>query len=469
MSLLVKHADHVVTIDSRRKIYRDGAVYVEEDRIVAVGPTAEVLKQYPRADEVIDGRGKAVFPGFVNTHTHLFQVLLKGLGDDLVLKDWIKTVIVPSSRKLTYKCVHASALLGSLEAIRSGTTTTLDFMYPHPAPKLSEAVLRAFTETGIRGIVGHGVIDTGRESGLPEEIIHNAEDSFREVRHLVHSHALKSDGMLGVWLAPVAVWGVTEVALEGCRRTAEELGIGVTIHTAETPFEVENCRSRFKCSEMELFERADLLGPTTLLVHCVYFDAEDIKIAKKHNARISHNAISNMYLSSGVAPVPQMLNAGLTVGIGVDGAASNNNQDMVQLIKNTALLQKVAHPGDPTIITAKKVLEMATIDGARALNLDRDVGSLEVGKRADLVVLNLKKPFVAPAHNPVSALVYSATSENIEDTIVNGRPIMRDREILGLDEEEVIKNAIDAADELVESAGITRLKNRIWTVRPGPK
>jgi 5-methylthioadenosine/S-adenosylhomocysteine deaminase len=469
MSLLIKHADYVVTVDPRRKIHRDGAIYVEGGKIVAVGPSAEVMKQHPSADEVIDGKGKAVFPGFVNTHTHLFQALLKGLGDDLVLKDWMNTVIAPAARKLTYECVHASALIGSLEAIRSGTTTTIDFNYPHPVPKLSEAVLEAFKEAGIRGIVGHGVIDTGSEYGLPDEIIHNPEYSFREVRRLIGSHALKSDGMLGVWLAPIAVWGMTEAGLEGCSRTAEELKIGITIHAAETPFELENCRSRFQCSEMELFERTGLLGPTTLLVHCVYFDAKDIKAAKKHNARISHNAISNMYLSSGVAPVPQMLKAGLAVGIGVDGAASNNNQDMVQLIKNTSLLQKVAHAGDPTIITAQQVLEMATIDGAKTLNLDRSVGSIEVGKKADLVVLNLKGFFVSPAHNPVSALVYSATSENIEDTIVNGRLVMRDRKILGLDEQEAIEKAIEAADGLVESAGITRLRNRAWPVRRVPK
>jgi len=414
---------------------------------------------------VIEANGKTVFPGFVNTHTHLFQVMLKGLGDDRVLADWIRTIIVPSSRKLTYKHVHASALLGVVEAIKSGTTTTLDYMYAHPVPELSEAVLLAFQESGIRGIVGHGVIDTGLEVGLPSEIIHNSDESFNEIRRMHRKFAANHNGRLGVWIAPVAIWGVTEQALKGCRRLADELKIGITMHVAETPFEVENCRSRFHCRELELFDRIGLLGPDFLAVHCVYLDDDDIGIMKKSDSKVSHNATSNMYLSSGVAPIPKMLKSGITVGLGVDGAASNNNQDMLQLVKVTALLHKVAHPGNPTIITAEYVLEMATIGGARALRLEHEVGSIEPGKKADLFLIDLSKTFAAPAHNPVSALVYSATSENIDTTIVDGQILMRGRRLITVDEDEILGEGRAAADELVEISGISNLKNRPWRSR----
>jgi 5-methylthioadenosine/S-adenosylhomocysteine deaminase len=461
-SILIKHADSIVTLNSKREIIQDGAVYIEGNNIRDVGPTAHVVEAHPMPDEVIDAKGKAVFPGFVNTHTHLFQIMLKGLGNDRILADWIRTIIVPSSRKLTYKQVHASALLGVVEGIKSGITTTLDFMYAHPIPKLSEAVLQAFQESGIRGIVGHGIIDTGLDVGLPQEIIHEPDEAFDEIRRLHRNCVEKGDGMLGVWLAPVAIWGVTETALKGCRGLANELGIGITMHVAETPFEVENCKSRFRCKELELFDKIGFLGPDVLAVHCVYFDDDDIRIMKKSNAKVSHNAASNMYLSSGIAPIPQMLRSGITVGLGVDGAASNNNQDMLQLLKVTALLHKVAHPGNPTIMTAEDVLEMATIGGARALGLEKEVGSIEAEKKADLFLIDLSGIFVAPAHNPVSALVYSATSENIDTTIVNGQVLMKGRKMILVDEDEVLSEARAAADELVDISGISNLKNRSY-------
>jgi 5-methylthioadenosine/S-adenosylhomocysteine deaminase len=262
-------------------------------------------------------------------------------------------------------------------------------------------------------------------------------------------------------LAPVAIWGVTKEALTGSRALADELKTGITMHIAETPFEAEHCKATFGSKELDLYDSLGFLGSDLLGVHCVYLDDHDLKLVKSRGVKISHNAISNMYLSSGVAPVPRMLEMGITVGLGTDGAASNNNQDMLQLLKVSALLPKVVHAGDPTIITAEKVLEMATIDGARAIGAENEIGSIEKGKKADITIVDLNGVFVAPAHDPVSALVYSATSENITDTIVDGKILMRDRKLTALDEGKAIRAANAASEDLLKEAGLSQLSCRL--------
>lgn len=459
MDLLIAHGI-LVTMDPGRRIIEDGAVAIEGNRIAAVGSTAELADRYAGV-KTLNATGKVVTPGLVNTHTHLFQGLLKGLGDDRVLVDWFRQVTGPSAVCLTPEDCYHAARLGCLESIRSGATTLFDFMYPHNQPGLSEPIVQAFQESGIRGSFARGYIDYGAEEGVPPQIIEDAQEALADCRQLFERYHESAGGRIHIWVAPCMIWTQTEEGLRATRRLADETGMRISIHVAETPFELENARRRFGLKDLEYFASIGLLGPDVLAVHGVYLDDRDIRILKQHDVKLSHNAVSNMYLSSGVAPIPKMLMSGITVGLATDGPASNNNQNMIQTLKFTALLHKVATK-DPTVITAEKVMEMATIDGARALGLEDEIGSIEVGKKADLIILNFTNPFASPLHHPVSTLVYSAVGNEVESVIIDGQVVMEEERVLTMDEEDVVQKAQAAADALAERAGTAHLRRRPW-------
>jgi len=468
--LLITNAT-VVTLDPSRRILQQATIAVRGERIVAIeaacdsagqGMPAPPPQERWQARQVIDAAGKAVFPGLVNTHNHLFQVLLKGLGDDRVLSSWFRAVIKPTSVLLSAEDCTVAAMLGCLEALKSGTTTMLDFMYPHPRPYLSDAIIKAFDRIGIRGILARGFFDTGLEAGVPPEIIQPAPMVLEDCERLIQTYHGQANGRLRVWIAPCAIWGLTSEGIVGSRRLAERYaGVGLTMHVSETPWEIENSLQRFGLRDLPYLDSLGVLGPDFLAVHCVYSDAHDIRILKLRDVRVSHNTHSNMYLSSGPAPIPEMLMAGVTVSLGTDGAASNNNQNMIQMLKSTALLHKVVHR-DPTVITAEKVLEMATIDGARALGLEQEIGSLEVGKRADLVIVDFSTPATTPNHHPVSTLVYSALGSEVETVVVDGRVVVQDRCLRTADEAEILAEATARARHLAARAGIRPLADRGW-------
>lgn len=450
----------LVTMDRQRLVIENGAVAVKGNRIAAVGAAKELDGRFSEV-KTIDATGKVVLPGLVNTHTHLFQGLLKGLGDDRVLVDWFRQVTGPSAARLLPEDCYQAARLGCLEAIRSGATTLVDFMYPHVGPGLSDPIIQAFQESGIRGIYARGYVDWGVDDGVPPVIIEKADDALADCRRLFEAYHGSSGGRIQIWAAPCMIWTQTAEGLMATRRLADQCGMRITIHVAETPFELENSRRRFGLKDLEYLARIGFLGSDVLAVHGVYLDSRDIRILKHFDVKLSHNPVSNMYLSSGAAPVPAMLAAGITVGLATDGPASNNNQNMIQTLKFAALLHKAATK-DPTVITAEKVLEMATIDGARALGLEEEIGSIEEGKKADLIVIDLNNPFAAPVHNPVSALVYAATGCEVETVLIDGRPVMERGMVLTMDEASVLGKAQAAADALAERAGTSHLRRRPW-------
>lgn len=446
----------IVTMNSRREIIKEGSIAITGNRIEAVGKTSDVKKEHGNADKEIDAKGKYVFPGLVDTHTHLFQSLLKGLGDDRTLKDWWLQMTAPAAVELTQDDCYAAAMLGCIEAVKSGTTCVLDFMYVHPRPKLSDSVVKAFNELGVRGILARGFDNAGVEFGAPEEIMEDPENVFKDCRRLVREYEETP-----ILIAPNMIWTVTEEALREIRPVADELGIGISMHISETTFERQFSQEKYKMDDLEVAEQAGLLGPDFLAVHCVCLDAKDLRILKSYDAKVSHNPVSNMYLASGTPPIPEMVMAGITVGLAVDGAASNNNQDMIESMKLASLLHKV-HTKDPTVITAEKVLEMATIDGARAVGLEKEIGSLEVEKKADLFIADFKSARAIPVHYPVSTLVYAANGEDVETTIIDGKVVVENRRVMTVDEEKMLKQARAAADSLVERSGIGHLKERPW-------
>ncbi|QZZ19569.1 amidohydrolase [Leptothermofonsia sichuanensis E412] len=458
MKRLLTHAT-VVTMNSNRDVLEDGAIYLQDDRIVAVGATEAMLPHYPDA-ELMDCRDRVIIPGMVNTHTHLFQTLLKGLGDDRVLKDWFCGMTGPSATQLVPEDCYAAARHGCVEAIKSGTTTLVDFMYAHPRGQLTEAVIKAFRETGIRGIVARGYLTLGEEFGVPKPLIEPIDKALSDACHLIEQYN-QPGARVQVGLAPCMIWSVDQDTLDKTRRLASDLKALITIHISETPFELENSMQRFGMPDLQYLQQIGFLGPDVLAVHCVYCEGQDIDILKRHQVKVSHNPCSNMYLASGFAPIPEMLSQGVTVSLACDGPASNNNSNMIHTLKFGALIHKGYHR-DPTIITAEKVLEMATIDGARAVGLEHEIGSIEPGKKADLVILKLDNVFVTPVHAPVSSLVYSALGNEPETVLVDGQIVMKNRQMVTVSEEEVMRESQKAADDLAKRAGTDRFKRRPW-------
>lgn len=464
----------VVTVNENRDVYFSGSVLVVGERIAKVGPVAEVeeamraegffAKEVVNRVEIIDCQGKIIFPGFISTHNHLYQTMLKGCGDDMVLSKWLETMTFPASAHLQEENAYYGAMIGLLDGLHSGITTQLDYMYPHPIEGLTDPVIAAFLETGVRGVLGRGGMDSGAEFGVDSRIMQKPQDVERDLLRLFDRYHLKHGDQMRIWTAPAALWSNSEEMLTMLWELTKHYNTGFSCHISETPFDREAVFQRHGMTELDFLEKHGMVGSNVMLVHAVYLTKRDIKMAADYGMSISHNTASNMYLSSGVAPIPAMLEAGLVVSLGLDGAASNNGQDMLELMKLTALLHKV-HTLDPTIISAEKVLEMATIEGARALGMDDIIGSLEVNKYADLVVFDaLNAAKAIPMHNPVSTLVYSSTENNINQVVISGKDVLVDGIVTSIpDERQVLTIAQEEADKLAERAGITnRREGHQW-------
>lgn len=463
MNTLIKNTC-LVTMNEARDVSYDYAIYVENDRIADIGPTKEMEDKYATNSRVIDGTDKIVFPGLINTHNHLFQVLLKGLGDDMVLKDWLEFMTFPSTPYLTEENCYYAGLNGLMEGIHSGVTTTFDYMYPHAKgyENTDVGIIKAMQKLGVRGFLGRGWVDTGIEAGVYPAMIENLEDVEKAVRDLHSKYHNSENGRIKIALAPAAVWSNSGESLRLLKKLSDELDLIYSLHVSETPFDRDSVKNLHGKDEIDLLIELGLLNEKLIMVHCVYLTDYDIDKIKEYGATVSHNPASNMYLSSGVAPIPRLNKEGISVGLGLDGAASNNSNDMIELLKMTALLQKVHHR-NPTIMTADKVLEMATIEGAKALMLDKEIGSLEIGKKADLFIFNPKRDLKAiPMHNPVSTLVYSSGNKNVETVMIDGDIVMEDGVVTKIDEREVADNCQRLADELSVKAGTYKLKKRPW-------
>ncbi|MDR0841316.1 MAG: amidohydrolase [Christensenellaceae bacterium] len=461
MIRLFKNAT-IVTVDAKRRVLFGEDLLIEGDHIVAVGGISP--QQAASATEVIDCGGRVLFPGFINTHTHLFQNLLKGLGDDMALTDWLCTMTFPAASYLQPEDTYVAAMLGCMEGLRSGITTTVDYMYPHPVEGLSDGIAQAYAKLRVRGILGRGCMDAGEELGVCPEIMQTPAQVERDLVRLFDRYHNTENGRIRIWAAPAALWSTTGALLTRLWEIVNHYHAGFTVHVCETVSDREFTEKQHGCASTDCLQKLGILGPNVLMVHCVYLNELDIARSAEYDLKVSHNAVSNMYLSSGVAPIPAMLRAGVTVGLGVDGAASNNGQDMLELMKTTALLQKV-HTCNPTVISAEKVLEMATIDGARALGMQDEIGSLEPGKKADIVLFDPQaSPKAIPLHNPVSTLVYSSTMQNIQSVLVDGEFVLRDGAICAVaDERAFLQRAQQTADALAARAGISnRGAGHVW-------
>ncbi|MEM4246238.1 MAG: amidohydrolase [Candidatus Bathyarchaeia archaeon] len=434
MSILIKGLDWVITQDRGRRILRNRSILIDQGKIVQVGGDVR-----SSADHVIDGRGKAALPGLVNTHTHLSMTLLRGYADDLRLKEWLETKIWPLEKKLTGELCYVGALLGSLEMIRTGTTCFLD-MYFYPAD-----VARAAAEAGLRAYVSHAIIDL-LDPSKGEDQLAQARDSFTRVRAL-------NNPLVKVAVAPHSPYSCSEESLLAAKEVAVAEDAPLHIHIAETRREQADFENRYGKRVVERLEELGFLCPNVVAAHCVWLTRREIEIMAKRGVKVSHCPVSNMKLGEGgVAPLVEMLESRVTVSLGTDGAASNNCLDMFDTMKTCALLHK-AHRWDPTAVPAQETLDLATVGGACSLGISDRVGSLEEGKEADIILIDLRSPSLQPIHGEgtvLSNLVYAAQGGLVDTTIVRGRVLMEAKKVLSLDEERVYRLAEQASEKLTQ-------------------
>jgi 5-methylthioadenosine/S-adenosylhomocysteine deaminase len=416
----------IVTMDAARRVIDDGAVAISAGKIVAVGKRADVERRFA-GREVIDATGRVVMPGLVNGHTHVPMTLFRGLADDLDLNEWLTKFIFPAEAKnVNEEFVRAGTRLGLAEMIRGGTTTYCDMYY------FEDAVAEETSRAGVRGILGETVIDFP----VADNKTHEQAMAYTE-RYVAR---WKNDKLITPAIAPHAPYTVSEEHLKNIREFSRRTNAPIVIHVAETRKEVEDITRDHSASPFDYLARIGFLSDKVIAAHGVHVSEEEIGLIKRLGVGVVHNPQSNMKLASGVAPVPQYLRADVSLGLGTDGAASNNDLSMWEEMDTAAKLHKLMS-NDPKVVSAIEALEMATIRGARALHLDREIGSLEEGKRADLIVVDMDDLNQVPIYNVYSQLVYATKAADVRTVVIEGHVVMRDRRLLTLDEESIKRDA----------------------------
>lgn len=428
----------VVTMDKERHVIPDAAIAVEHGRIVAVGPSVEILRLYTAAERV-DAGGKLIIPGLINGHTHIPMTLFRGLADDLDLQDWLTKYIFPAEAKnVTEEFVRAGTRLGLAEMIRGGTTTYCDMYY------FEDAIADETAKAGVRGVLGETVID------FPVADNKTNAEAMAYVERFVKKW--QGNDLIVPAVAPHAPYTVSEEHLKAIRAFSDRTGAPIVTHISETKREVDDSIKAHGASPVDYLSRIGFLNNRVIAAHMVWPSAGEIEILKRAEVGVVHNPQSNMKLASGVAPVPKMMAAGLRVGLGTDGAASNNDLSMWEEMDTAAKLHKLIS-GDPKVMSAEQALELATIGGARALHMEKEIGSIEKGKRADLVLVNRDALNQIPFYNVYSDLVYATKASDVETVIINGKLVMRDRRLLTLDEVAIKDGARIFREKIIKSLG----------------
>lgn len=407
--------------------FRETDIIIKDDKIshVDLSDDLEVF------DHTIDGRGKFVVPGFINAHTHASMTLLRSYADDKELMAWLNEDIWPIEAKMTREDIYWGAALAAVEMIKSGTTAFADMYGP-----FMDEVAKIVDESGLRGVLSRGLIGVAPDAD--EKLAENV-DLYRDF----HGAA---DGRISVMLGPHAIYTCPPDYLKKVEREATRLNCEIHIHMNETLTEVNDCRKNYGRRPFEIVAESGLFDHGTLAAHCVHLDESEIDIIKRHNIRVAHNPGSNLKLASGICPVTKLMREGITVALGTDGASSNNNLDMLEEIKLAALIHKVDRM-DPLAVTATEAIQMGTENGARAIGL-KDVGRIEKGMKADLVLLDMNSAAWTPCFNPASLLVYSGNSSAVDTVIVDGKILMENHELKTLDEEKVLAEAANCARRL---------------------
>ena len=427
-------------MDPARTIYDDGAVVINGDSIVAVGPRAEIEARFT-GRQTIDARGKLVLPGFINGHTHVPMTLFRGIHDDVTLTDWLYKYIFPAEAKnVNEEFVRWGTRLAAAEQIRSGVTTFADMYY------FEDAVAEETKAAGMRGVLGETFID------FP------APDNKSEAETLAYTEKFlrkwQGDPLIHAAAAPHSIYTCSQKTLQDSSALARKYHAPILIHVAEMKKEWEDSEKQNGMSPVQYLEKIGVLGPDVVAAHCIFVDAADQKTLAQRQAGCVHNPSSNMMIASGVSPVPDMRDAGIAVGLGTDGpAGSNNDLDLMEEMDLAAKLAKITRM-NPLALNAKAVVEMATIDGARALHMEKEIGSLEKGKKADVILISLDEPNAVPMYDIYAQLAYALKGSDVETVVIGGRVVMRDRKLLTVDQEAAIAKAREYKKKIAASLGM---------------
>jgi len=431
-SLLIKNCDWIVTQDKTRQLLRDAAIFIQDGEIKQIGKNVK-----GSADAEMDGHGKIALPGLINTHTHLSMTMFRGYADDMQLQDWLQKKIWPLEAKLTGEACYYGALLGSAEMILSGTTSFMDMYF------FMEDVARAVAESGLRGFLSYGIID----------LFDPAKARIEQEKSRKFFDYIKGLGnpRIRFALGPHAPYTCSAETLLWAKEFAEKNDVIDHVHVAETRKEQADSQQQHGMRIVEYLDKIGALSKKMLAAHCAWLTKSEVALLANAGVAVAHCPVSNMKLASGgVSPLPEMFAAGVPVGLGTDGAASNNTLDMFETMKVCALLHK-AHRWDPTVLNAQTVLDLATIQGAKALGGEHEIGSLETGKRADIILVDAKAPNMNPVYGPetiVSDLVYSASSANVHTTIVEGQVLMENRRIKSVDVGQIVSKTRELVTQL---------------------
>lgn len=430
----------VVTMDGKRSIYDNGAVVIKGDSIIAAGPRAELETKYA-ASQVINAKDKLIVPGFINGHTHVPMTLFRGIHDDVTLNDWLYKYIFPAEAKnVNEEFVRWGTRLAAAEQIRSGVTTFADMYY------FEDAIAEETKAAGMRAVLGETFID------FP------APDNKSETEMLAYTEKFlkkwQGDPLIHAAPAPHSIYTCSQKTLQDSAALARKYHAPILIHVAEMKKERDDSLTKNGMSPVQYLDKLGILGPDVVAAHCIFVDEADRKTLAQRQVGCVHNPSSNMIIASGVAPVPEERNAGIAVGLGTDGpAGSNNDLNLMEEMDLAAKLAKITKM-DPLALTAKAVVEMATIDGARALHMEKEIGSLEAGKKADLILISLDEPNAVPMYDVYSQLAYSLKGSDVETVIIGGRVVMRERKLLTVNEQAAIAKAREYKKSIAASLGL---------------
>ena len=429
-------------LDSENTCLDRAAIAINAGDILAVGHTEKIEKQY-RAKKTITAQDSLIMPGFVNCHTHAAMTCFRGIADDLELMDWLNNYIFPAEAKNVNKnLAYWGSLLANAEMIKSGTTTFCD-MYI-----FEDETARAAKQSGMRCLIGEVLFD------FPSPNFKTPEEGLAYTRMLIEKW--QNDPLINIIVEPHSLYTCSPSLLTAAKKLADDYSVPLGIHLLENKSEKEQLLQRYGKPAVSFLKEINYLNEKLIAFHCVSLSDQDIKLFADHGCKISHNPASNMKLASGVAPVPDMLKAGITVGLGTDGCASNNNLDMIKEMSTAAKLHKVARL-DPTVMNAQTVVRMATIEGAKALGMDKITGSLEVGKKADIIIIGLNEPHLTPLYNEYSHLVYAMSGADVDTVLINGKIVMENRKLLTINEAEVMQKVKEIAVNIKNSLRKSRV------------
>jgi len=413
----------ILTMNKERAIIENGYIVIINGKITAIGEDI-CLNNY-KAKKTINANGKLVMPGLINTHTHAAMTMFRGIADDITLKSWLYDNIFPLEAKhVSSQFVYLGTQLAVLEMLHSGTTTFNDMYY------YEDEAAKAAKEIGIRAVISEGLID------FPAPNSPTSQDGLNYTEYLLNKW--KGDSLIKVGVAVHAPYSCSDKLFISAKKLADKYNTTLHFHLTETKWEVNNLAKSHNCTPVEYLDSLGILAENSIAAHCIHLTESDIEILAKRKVGVSHNPQCNMKIASGVAPVPALINNNVTVGIGTDGAASNNNHDMFEEINTAALLHKLSS-NNPLVLDAASVVSLATIEGAKLLKIDNITGSLEIGKKADLLIIDLNKPHLVPLYNIYSQIVYSMNGSDVESVIVDGKLVMENKKIFNADEEIIIK------------------------------